>query len=82
MQHHHHPNINGTFHSKLVDSGNLILVLNADNYVMAEYNVRTGETSWQRLVQATQREKVETWLSQTYPAQPLARVSPAKSGKR
>ena len=77
MQHHHHPNINGTFHSKLTDSGNLILVLNADNYVMAEYNVRTGETSWQRFVQAPQREKVETWLTQTYPAKVAARTIPA-----
>jgi hypothetical protein len=52
----------------------LILVLNADNYVMAEYNVRTGETSWQRFVQALQREKVEAWLAQTYPAKAVTRT--------
>jgi hypothetical protein len=57
MQHHHHPNINDTFHSKRTDKGNAMLVLNADNYVMAEYNMCTGETVWQRLVQATQRER-------------------------
>ncbi len=82
MQHHHHPNTSGTFHSKPSESGKLILVLNSDNYVMAEYNVRTGETSWQRFVQAPQREKVETWLAQSYPAQPLANPVPAKSRKR
>ena len=82
MQHHHHPNINGSFHFKQVDSGKLILVLNADSYVMAEYNMRTGETSWQRFVQATQREKVETWLTESYPVQPVAKAIPARSRKR
>ena len=82
MQHQHHPRINGSFHFRPVDSGKLILVLNADSYVMAEYNMRTGETSWQRFVQAPQREKVETWLTQTYPAQPVAKAIPAKTRKR
>lgn len=81
MQHHHHPNIIDTFHSKRTDNGNLMLVLNADNYVMAEYNMHTGETVWQRLVQAPQREKVETWLAQSYPAAPLAKAIPAKRRK-
>jgi hypothetical protein len=82
MQHKHHPNINGSFHFKPVESSKLILVLNADSYVMAEYNMRTGETSWQRFVQATQRERVETWLTQTYPAPPEVKAIPAKSRKR
>jgi hypothetical protein len=82
MQHHHHPNINGTFHSKRTDKGNVMLVLNADNYVMAEYNMRTGETVWQRFVQAPQREKVETWLTESYPAQAVATAIPAKRRKR
>jgi hypothetical protein len=82
MQHKHHPNINGSFHFKPVESSKLILVLNADSYVMAEYNMRTGETSWQRFVQATQREKVETWLTNSYPVQPVAKAIPAKSRKR
>lgn len=59
-----------------------MLVVNADNYVMAEYNMHTGETVWQRFVQATQREKVETWLTQSYPAQPVAKPIPAKRRKR
>ena len=82
MQHHHHPNINGMFHSKPTDSGNVMLVLNADNYVMAEYNMRTGETVWQRFVPAPQREKVETWLTQTYPSQTVVKAIAAKSRKR
>ena len=82
MQHHHHPNINSLFHSKRTDKGNVMLVLNADNYVMAEYNMLTGQTVWQRFVQAPQREKVETWLTQSYPVQPAAKAIAAKSRKR
>ena len=82
MQHHPHPNINGMFHSKPTDSGNVMLVLNVDNYVMAEYNMLTGQTVWQRFVQATQREKVETWLTESYPVQPVAKAIPAKRRKR
>ena len=81
MQHHHHPNINDTFHSKRTDKGNVMLVLNADNYVMAEYNMRTGETVWQRFVPITQREKVEAWLAQSYPAQPVVKTIATKSRK-
>jgi len=81
MQHHHHAQVNGSFHFKPVSSGKLILVLNVDSYVMAEYNVRTGETSWQRFVQAPQREKVETWLTQSYPAESLAKATPANRRK-
>jgi len=75
-----HPN--STFHSKSSDSGKSILVLNAHNYLMAEYNMNTGQTTWQRLVQATQREKVETWLTQSYPAKPVVKAIPAKLRKR
>jgi len=82
MQHHHRPNITDSFHSKRTDSGNVMLVMNADNYVMAEYNMLTGQTVWQRFVQATQREKVETWLTQSYPAQPETKAIPAKPRKR
>lgn len=82
MQHHHHANISDTFHSKPANNGNLMLVLNADNYVMAEYNMRTGETVWQRFVQASHREKVETWLAQSYPAKVAVEASPAPRRKR
>jgi hypothetical protein len=35
---------------------------------MAEYTVRTGRTSWQRVAPVTQRESVEKWLRNNYPA--------------
>jgi hypothetical protein len=41
---------------------------------MAEYTVRTGRVSWQRVVAASQRESVEKWLRENYP---MNRVAPA-----
>ena len=35
---------------------------------MAEYTIRTGRTSWQRVAAVTQRESVEKWLRNNYPA--------------
>lgn len=34
---------------------------------MAEYDVKTGHTSWQRVAAVTQRESVERWLRKNYP---------------
>ena len=36
---------------------------------MAEYSERTGTVKWQRVVMATQREKIEKWLGEHYPVQ-------------
>ena len=36
---------------------------------MAEYSERTGTVKWQRVVIATQREKIEKWLGEHYPVQ-------------
>ena len=48
---------------------------------MAEYSERTGTIKWQRVVLATQREKIERWLGEHYPVQAPkveARVEPRK----
>jgi hypothetical protein len=36
---------------------------------MAEYSERTGVVKWQRVVVTAQREKIEKWLGDHYPAQ-------------
>jgi hypothetical protein len=64
----------------------LIEVLNEGSYVMAEYSERTGVVKWQRVVIATQREKIEKWLGEHYPIRkPAAAPAPVKraaAGKR
>jgi hypothetical protein len=49
-----------------------IQVLNERAYLMGEYSQRTGTMSWQRVVLATQREHVESWLQEHYPMPPRA----------
>jgi hypothetical protein len=71
MQHQHHPDIDAIFHYKCIDS-NLILVVNSDNYVMAEYRRGSGKITWQRIVNVSQRERVEKWLVANYPTDPIS----------
>jgi hypothetical protein len=58
-----------SFHFKRASTDGLVLVLNEGWYVMAEYSERTGEVKWQRVVLATQREKIEKYLREQYPIQ-------------
>jgi hypothetical protein len=55
----------------------IILVLNEGSYVMAEYSEHTGAVKWQRVVLATQKEKVENWLREQYPVQKPAQKAVA-----
>jgi len=41
---------------------------------MAEYNERTGQFTWMRLLPITQREAVEKWVRSQF-AQPMAAKS-------
>ncbi len=72
MQHKHHSDIAESFHSKRVDSLNVVLVLNADNYVMAEYSRETGVTTWHRVVKLPQRDRVERGLAEKYPIETVS----------
>ena len=58
-----------SYHFKRAKTDGLIQVLNEGSYVMAEYSERTGGIKWQRVVMATQREKIEKWLGEHYPVQ-------------
>ena len=67
MQKHHSPL--PSYHFKRAKTDGLIEVLNEGSYVMAEYSERTGVVKWQRVVLATQKEKIEKWLGDHYPVQ-------------
>jgi len=76
-----HHTINESFYCKRIKLDGLILVHNADHYLMAEYSDLTGVAKWQRVVLATQRDKIEQWLRQEFPvrSQPATIASPRKS---
>ncbi|HEY4361298.1 MAG TPA: hypothetical protein VGN17_10025 [Bryobacteraceae bacterium] len=63
----HHGQSNGAYQFKQAHPGGIIDVVNSDGYVMAQYNDRTGKTSWQRVLPITQRESIEKWLHQQFP---------------
>jgi hypothetical protein len=80
MQHHHHADITDSFHCKRSHSGEVVHIYNSNNYLMAEYTIRTGRTSWQRVAALTQRESVEKWLRNNYPP-PSAQKAAAPAEK-
>ena len=49
---------------------------------MAEYSERTGVVRWQRVVLATQREKIERWLTEHYPVHPAPVQAVAATNSR
>jgi hypothetical protein len=67
-----------SYHFKRTKTDGLIEVLNEGSYVMAEYSERTGVVRWQRVVLATQKEKIERWLGEHYP---VRGTKPAKAKK-
>jgi hypothetical protein len=75
MQHCHHRDINNSYHCRLT-AGELILIFNSDQYLIAEYNSRTGHVSWQRMLAAPQRDSIEAWLQKNYPIKNAAVVLP------
>jgi hypothetical protein len=74
MQHPHH-DINNSYQCRLT-TGELILVFNSGQYLMAEYNSRTGHVTWQRMLAAPQRDSIEAWLHKNYPIKDAAVVLP------
>ncbi|HVO99697.1 MAG TPA: hypothetical protein VMT15_16610 [Bryobacteraceae bacterium] len=58
-----------SYHFQRAKTQGIINVLNEGSYIMAEYSERTGTVKWQRVVLATQKEMIEKWLGQHYPAQ-------------
>jgi hypothetical protein len=67
MQKHH--STLSSYHFKRAKTDGLIEVLNEGSYVMAEYSERTGVVKWQRIVLASQKERIEKWLGDHYPVQ-------------
>jgi len=45
-----------------------IQVFNDRSYLMGEYHQGVGRVAWYRVVLASQRDHVESWLQEHYPA--------------
>lgn len=71
-----------SYHFQRAKTHGIINVLNEGSYIMAEYSERTGAVKWQRVVLATQKEMIEKWLGQHYPAQATAPEPPPAEKRR
>jgi hypothetical protein len=56
-------------------TSDVIQVYNENSYFMAEYSERTGTVKWQRVLIASQRELIERWLRERYPASTMVTAS-------
>ena len=55
------------FRFKRPNPKGLVQVLNQQSYLMGEYNQLTGKVCWQRVLLATERTRIESWLLEHYP---------------
>ena len=61
------PNAVSAFQFKKLKTGGSVLVLNERSYLMGTYSTKTGATTWERVVLATQKANVEAWLREHFP---------------
>jgi hypothetical protein len=66
--------INDSYFCGRVRAGGPISVLTTTQYVVAEYDERTGDIRWQRVVNASQKEGIYGWLKEHFPV----KAEPAK----
>jgi hypothetical protein len=63
----------------------VVSVLTGNSYVVAEYDERTGDIRWQRVVNASQKEGIYNWLREHFPVKVVAAPpapAPAKKATR
>lgn len=58
-----------------------ISVLTTTQYVVAEYDERTGDIRWQRVVNASQKEGIYSWLREHFPVK-VAAPKPVPARKK
>ncbi len=82
QQHHPKQPILGSYSCLRSQHEGRLEILNENNYVMGEYNRRTGIVTWERLVLATQREAIQRWFAEHYPVIKRAEPTPAAKSSR
>ena len=60
--------INASYYCERANSHGLVRISNNGAYVVAEYSENTSLLKWHRVVPAEQRNFIERWLGQHFPA--------------
>lgn len=69
--------INDSYYCCRLRQDSVVSVLTGNSYVVAEYDDRTGDIRWQRVVNATQKEGIYNWLREHFPVKTPAKVKVA-----
>lgn len=60
--------INDSYYcARIRQQNSTISVLTGNSYVVAEYDERTGDIKWHRVVNASQKEGIYHWLRDHFP---------------
>ena len=59
--------INDSYYCGRIRQNSTISVLTGNSYVVAEYDERTGDIKWHRVVNASQKEGIYHWLRDHFP---------------
>jgi len=73
--------INNMYYCGRVQNDARISVFTGNSYLVAEYSERSGETRWQRVVNAAQKEGIHEWLRKNFPPQ-TATVEVPKAARK
>ena len=76
--------INDSYYCGRFRQDSVVSVLTGNSYVVAEYDERTGDIRWQRVVNASQKEGIHNWLREHFPVkvEPAPVVAPSKKPAR
>ena len=77
--------INDSYYCGRFRADSVISVLTGNSYVVAEYDERTGDIRWQRVVNASQKEGIHNWLREHFPVKVTPAPKPVlvkKTGRR
>ena len=69
--------INDLYYCCRVRPDSVVSVLTGNSYVVAEYDDKTGDIRWQRVVNATQKEGIYNWLREHFPVRTPVKVKAA-----
>ena len=64
--------INDSYYCSRLRQDAIVSVLTGNSYVVAEYDERTGDIRWQRVVNASQKEGISQWLREHFPVKVVA----------
>jgi len=73
--------INDAYYCGRFRQDSIVSVLTGNSYVVAEYDERSGDIRWQRVVNASQKEGIHKWLRDHFPVK-VAVVEPPKKTSR